>query len=80
MEIWVCSFLSKKRHMHGPHMQFIGQPPAAGIVGAKAPEDMDEVSQLFQEYAARLGFSLCFQNFSEEPERLLGKYGPLAKR
>ncbi len=40
----------------------------------KSSGDFENASQLFQEYAEFLGFSLCFQGFDQELEFLPGKY------
>jgi GNAT superfamily N-acetyltransferase len=45
-----------------------------GIVEPTSPEDIKLVRELFQEYAAQLGVSLCFQGFSEELAGLPGAY------
>ena len=44
------------------------------IVDAYAPEQLASVRTLFVEYAASLGFSLCFQNFNQELDGLPGSY------
>lgn len=43
---------------------------------ASGPEDLAIIRQLFLEYASSLGFSLCFQGFDKELERLPGEYAP----
>ncbi len=44
------------------------------ITHADAPESIEVVRVLFQEYAQSLAFSLCFQDFDSELAQLPGKY------
>ncbi|HEX4960808.1 MAG TPA: GNAT family N-acetyltransferase [Thermoanaerobaculia bacterium] len=46
------------------------------IVPAETPDHLAEVRQLFEEYAASLGFDLAFQGFGEELAGLPGAYVP----
>jgi putative acetyltransferase len=43
---------------------------------AATPSDIEAARGLFQEYADRLGISLCFQGFSAELADLPGQYAP----
>ena len=43
---------------------------------ANTPEDIERARGLFEEYAAGLGISLCFQNFDQELKNLPGDYSP----
>ena len=46
------------------------------IFQAATDEDIQAARTLFEEYAASLGFSLCFQNFDQELKNLPGAYAP----
>ena len=43
---------------------------------AESPQQIDQARVLFQEYAASLGFHLCFQSFDKELAGLPGDYAP----
>jgi len=47
---------------------------ALEIIQAESPADIGTIRELFLEYAASLGFSLCFQSFDQELASLPGKY------
>jgi GNAT superfamily N-acetyltransferase len=46
------------------------------IFHANSDNDIEKARGLFEEYAAGLGISLCFQNFDEELKNLPGDYAP----
>ena len=46
------------------------------IFQATTDEHIESARTLFEEYAASLGFSLCFQNFDKELQNLPGDYAP----
>jgi GNAT superfamily N-acetyltransferase len=46
------------------------------IFPAHTQEEVEQARTLFEEYAASLGISLCFQNFDQELKGLPGKYAP----
>jgi len=46
------------------------------FVQAISTEDVSRARELFEEYAAGLGISLCFQNFEQELKELPGAYAP----
>jgi len=46
------------------------------IFRAETDEDIRNARTLFEEYAAGLGISLCFQNFDRELANLPGDYAP----
>jgi ribosomal protein S18 acetylase RimI-like enzyme len=50
------------------------------IVEAQTPKHLQDVRDLFREYAASLDFDLCFQNFEQELAGLPGAYAPPAGR
>ena len=43
---------------------------------AETRQDVDRARELFREYEASLGISLCFQNFEQELAGLPGEYAP----
>ena len=48
----------------------------ASISLAETAAQLDQIRELFVEYAQSLGFSLCFQGFDEELASLPGMYAP----
>jgi putative acetyltransferase len=51
-------------------------PNGFAILPIKSSDQINTVRELFREYGASLGFSLCFQSFDVELESLLGEYAP----
>src|SRR4051812_17029387 len=50
------------------------------LIQVVSHDQVETARQLFIEYAAGLGFSLCFQNFDHEVADLPGKYSPPSGR
>jgi len=50
------------------------------ILPVQSEEQITVVRQLFREYAASLGFDLCFQGFERELAELPGRYAPPSGR
>ena len=46
------------------------------LIEVKTDKGVQQARRLFEEYAAWLGFSLCFQNFDKELAELPGDYAP----
>lgn len=46
------------------------------ITQATTQSDIEQARELFKEYEASLGISLCFQNFADELANLPGEYAP----
>jgi len=47
-----------------------------GIEQATSDDEIRQAREIFREYEAWIGLSLCFQNFEEELANLPGKYAP----
>jgi len=50
------------------------------FIQAESLTDIQTARELFEEYAASLGFDLCFQSFDKELAELPGKYAPPSGR
>ncbi len=50
------------------------------LTQARTADDIKHARSLFEEYAAGLGVSLCFQNFDQEVANLPGDYAPPSGR
>ena len=53
---------------------------AMRLIQATTSDEIQRIHQLFKEYAAGLGISLCFQDFDQELATLPGDYAPPAGR
>jgi putative acetyltransferase len=49
-------------------------PPDIALLSAPRHGDLEQVREIFREYAAGLGVDLCFQGFDEELATLPGEY------
>ena len=58
----------------------ISPNPSLAIFQASTPAQIEQVRELFLEYANSLGFSLCFQSFDQELAGLPGDYALPAGR
>ncbi len=54
--------------------------PTVFVTPASSPDDLATARSLFEEYAAFIGFSLCFQGFDAELATLPGRYAPPSGR
>jgi ribosomal protein S18 acetylase RimI-like enzyme len=50
--------------------------PGIELIQAASSEQIEQGRELFVEYANSLGFSLCFQGFDDELQKLPGAYAP----
>src|SRR5262245_61666785 len=62
--------------MKSPQIHECGGGGAVNVVAVTSPEQLRQVRQLFEEYAASLSFDLCFQNFQQKLDGLPGDYAP----
>ena len=52
------------------------QIPSVELVSPSSPKELDELRDIFSEYARNLGVDLCFQQFDQELAGLPGEYAP----